>query len=74
MNGIVPGPPWLAIASAINGASHENGNLIQDSKNDTVTRKLIENQFGPADTGNQRIGDDGFDLRPPARSRGQEGG
>ena len=74
MNGIMPGPLWLAIASATNGTSHENRNLIQGSKNDTVARKMIKNQIGPADSGIQPVADDGVGLHPPAGSRGHEGG
>ncbi|MEJ2582700.1 MAG: hypothetical protein P8127_13855 [Acidobacteriota bacterium] len=37
MNGIVPGPLWLVIASATNGSSVENRTLTHHSKNGTVT-------------------------------------
>ena len=42
MNGIIPGPLWLAIASAVKGTSSENGNLIHCSENDTVTGEITE--------------------------------
>lgn len=74
MNGIMPGPLWLAMASAANSTSHENRNLNQDSKNDNVTRKMIENQIGPADSGIQPVADVGVGLRQPAGSRQHEGG
>ena len=39
MNGVMPGPLWLAIASAANSASLENGTLTHQSNNGTVARK-----------------------------------
>ena len=42
MNGIMPGPLWLAIASAANGGSHENRNPTHPSKNATVPWKLSD--------------------------------
>jgi hypothetical protein len=42
MNGIVPGPLWLMVASAVSQSSLENGTLIHHSKNDTVAGKRAE--------------------------------
>ena len=44
MNGITPGPLWLAIASSVSSAQTENRTLIRHSKNDTVTGEMAENQ------------------------------
>ena len=47
MNGIMPGPLWLAIASAANGASPENRNLdSQTPKVITSPGKWSESQKG----------------------------
>jgi len=70
MNGIVPGPLWLAIASAVS----ENGTLIHHSKNDIVTRKMVENQKGVADSERKRIGGDGVERHPLKIPREREGG
>jgi hypothetical protein len=37
MNGIMPGPLWLAIASAVNSTSTKNRTLSHYPKSDTVT-------------------------------------
>lgn len=74
MNGIIPGPLWLAIASATNGALPENRNLIQHSKSDNVARKMVESQEGVADSERKRIGGGGAELHPSTRSREREGG
>ena len=39
MNGIMPGPLWLAIASSVNRTPNENRTLTHHSQNDTVARK-----------------------------------
>ena len=44
MNGIMPGPLWLAIASSVKRDPTENRTFIHHSKNDTVTGKMAENQ------------------------------
>lgn len=44
MNGIMPGPLWLAIASSVNSAPIENRALTYPSKNANVTGKTAENQ------------------------------
>ena len=46
MNGIMPGPLWLAIASAEKGGSSENRTLNHYSENDTVTAKTANSQKG----------------------------
>jgi len=74
MNGIMPGPLFLAIASATNGASPENRNLIQHFRSDNVARKMFESQKGVADSERKRIGGDGVELHPSMRSREREGG
>ena len=70
MNGIMPGPLLLAIASAVS----ENGTLIHHSKNDNVARKMVESQKGVADSERKRIGGDGVELHPSIRSRQRDGG
>jgi hypothetical protein len=50
MNGIMPGPLWLAIASATNRASSENGTLIRSSKSGNVTTKIVDSQKDVADS------------------------
>ena len=42
MNGILPGPLLLAIASAPNSSSFENGTLIQGFESDTVDGKMAD--------------------------------
>ena len=74
MNGIMPGPLWLAIASATIDASPENRNLIQDVKNDSVTRRMIEMQFDIAGSEQKRVLDDSAEPYPTARSRERQGG
>jgi hypothetical protein len=74
MNGIMPGPLWLAIASATNGASPENRTLIQHSRSDNVARKMVESQKGVADSERKRIGGGGAELHASKRSREREGG
>lgn len=39
MNGIMPGPLWLAIVSAANSTSLENGTPTHQAKNGNVARK-----------------------------------
>ena len=74
MNGIIPGPLWLAIASATNGTSPENRNLIQHYRSDNVARKMFESQKRVADSERKRIGGDGVELHTSIRSREREGG
>lgn len=74
MNGIVPGPLWLAIASATNGVSTENRTLIQHLESDNVARKMVEFQKGVADSERKPIGGDGVELHPSIRPREREGG
>jgi len=50
MNGIMPGPLWLAIASATNSASSEKGTLIHSSKSGNVTTKIVDSQKDVADS------------------------
>jgi hypothetical protein len=47
MNGIVPGPLWLAIASAATSDSLENGTLTHHSKNDIVAGKRANRDNEP---------------------------
>ena len=49
MNGVMPGPLWLAIASAINNTSVETGTLTHPSKNATVTEKMTDSQRDVSD-------------------------
>jgi hypothetical protein len=42
MNGIVPGPLWLMVASAVTSSSLENGTLLEEPVNDTVAGKRAE--------------------------------
>jgi len=44
MNGIMPGPLWLAIASAANDTTIENRNPTHELKNDTVTGNMSGSQ------------------------------
>jgi len=74
MNGIMPGPLLLAIASATNDAPPENRNLIQHSRSDNVARKMVEIQKGVADSERKRVVGDGVELHPSIRSREREGG
>jgi len=74
MNGIMPGPLLLAIASATNDAPPENRNLIQHSRSDNVARKMVESQKGVADSERKRIGGDEVELPLSIRSREREGG
>ena len=74
MNGIMPGPLLLAIASATNDAPPENRNLIQHSRSDNVARKMVESQKGVVDSERKRIGGDGVELHHSKRSREREGG
>ena len=74
MNGIMPGPLLLAIASATNGTSPEDGNPIQHSRSDNVARKMVESKKGVADSERKRIGGDGVELHPSISSRQREGG
>ena len=39
MNGILPGPLWLAVASAASTSSLENGNPTRPEKNATVSNE-----------------------------------
>jgi hypothetical protein len=73
MNGIMPGPLWLAIASAANTGSPENRNLIQHPRSDNVARKMIGTRTGVADTDRKRIGDDEVELHRSTRSKEREG-
>lgn len=51
MNGIMPGPLWLSIASAVNGGPTENRTLTDSSKNDTVTGEMTKNKDDVIDRG-----------------------
>lgn len=42
MNGIMPGPLWLAIASATNSTTVETRNPTHPAKNATVTGELTD--------------------------------
>jgi hypothetical protein len=44
MNGIMPGPLWLAIASAASNSAVENRTLTHRSENATVAEKTIMQQ------------------------------
>ena len=44
MNGIIPGPLWLAIASAASNSAVENRTLTHRSENATVAKKTIMQQ------------------------------
>lgn len=44
MNGIMPGPLWLAIASAVKNDSSENRFLNHCSGNDAVSEKPADTQ------------------------------
>jgi hypothetical protein len=46
MNGIMPGPLWLAIASAVS----ENRTLIHHSKSRNVTKKMVDSQKDVTDS------------------------
>ena len=56
MNGILPGPLWLAIASSVNSSPVENGTLTRTSKNATVNGEMTEHQGQLTDYGrNSRV-------------------
>lgn len=52
MNGIMPGPLWLAIASATLNDTSENGTLNHHSQNATVARK---NNDSDGESANRRL-------------------
>ena len=51
MNGIMPGPMWLATASAAYDTAIENRNPTHGLKNDTVTGKMTKNEEDVIDRG-----------------------
>ena len=74
MNGIVPGPLWLAIASAVNNPASENGTLIQQSKIDTLTGKTDKCSKDFSDFEKKGIGSDVVVPESAMRSDKREGG
>jgi len=50
MNGIMPGPLWLAIASATNSTSSESATPIHSCKSGDVTTKMVDSQKDVADS------------------------
>ena len=59
MNGVMPGPLWLAIASAGNSPSTSSGNPGHHSISDTVAGKKTENQKNITNRQPKGDGDDG---------------
>ena len=74
MNGIVPGPLWLAIASATNSALTENRTLTWSSKIDTLTGKMNQSSKDHSDSERKGIGGDGVEGHPAHSTRKREGG
>ncbi len=71
MNGIMPGPLWLAIASSANSSLTENRTLTYQSKNATVTGEMAENQEDNT-TGSRNRHTDGkviLNLQKPEKKR-----
>jgi len=63
MNGIMPGPLWLSIASAVNGDPTENRTLTYPSKNATVTGVMTKNKEDITDRGRNFHADGEVKLR-----------
>jgi hypothetical protein len=74
MNGVMPGPLWLAIASAAKSDSLENGTLDQHSKNDTVDGKMTDIERIASDPVKKGKGGRGSDSPPSTHEGKREGG
>jgi len=74
MNGIMPGPLWLAIASATNGTPVENRNPTHPSKNATVTGKFSDIERITSDPVTKGNGGRGSESLPATRKVKREGG
>ena len=74
MNGVMPGPLWLAIASGASNNLGENGTLTHPSKNATVTRKMTDRQNDTTDRGRNGHADSEGELHPRKPDRKRLGG
>ena len=74
MNGIVPGPLWLAIASSVNSAPTENGTPTYPSEGAAVNRKMAESEEHLTDRGRTGHADCEGALHSQKHQRKGQGG
>jgi hypothetical protein len=74
MNGIVPGPLWLAIASSVDNTPNENRTLTHPSENATVTGEMTESQEHLVNRERSGLAGSARELHPQIHERNQRGG
>ena len=74
MNGILPGPLWLAIASSVNRTPTENRTLTYPSENATVTGVMTKNQEHLTNRERSGLADGAGEPHPQKLERKRQGG